>query len=321
MTTGDDTPGQATPPPPPPPTGAVPPPPPPPSGAAVPPPPSPSGAAPPPPPPSSATVPPPPPPPPPPPGAVPPPPTGNVSPPVAASAVPPPPTGPTADPGGTGPANPDERDGEAPHGHDDELADLLARIEDDDDPVAAAAAAPAVGSALTAPTDASRPTKAPTSDADTSPVEVFEPELASFGARAIGLLVDSMLLLLMMMPGILVAALGSTVLILLGALLVAAGFVGATVLYARSVAATGQWFGNRVASTKVVDVRNGRFVDGGTAGLRFVLRFLVSPILFIGFLMAFASSQRRTFHDDIAGTIVTRPPRATWSIDDEAPLT
>ena len=37
----------------------------------------------------------------------------------------------------------------------------------------------------------------------------------------------------------------------------------------------------------------------------------------IGFLVALGNSQRRTFHDNIAGTVVTRPPRATWSIDDE----
>lgn len=271
-------------------------------------PPGPPGASPPPPPPASATPPPPPAgatPPPPPPGATPPtPPTGATPPPPPVGVTPPPPT----------PA--------PPHGHDDELADLLAQINDDDDPVAAAAAAPAVGSALTSPANASRPTKAAPADADTKPVEVFEPEVASFGARAIGLLVDAIVLSLMMLPGVAIAALGSTVLILLGLLLVAAGFVGATVLYGRSVAATGQWLGNRVASTKVVDVRNGSFVDGGTAGLRFVIRFLLSPILLIGFLMAFTNSQRRTFHDNIAGTVVTRPPRATWSIDDEtAPLT
>jgi uncharacterized RDD family membrane protein YckC len=43
----------------------------------------------------------------------------------------------------------------------------------------------------------------------------------------------------------------------------------------------------------------------------------VSSILCIGFLVALGNSQRRTFHDNIAGTVVTRPPRATWSIDDE----
>ena len=37
----------------------------------------------------------------------------------------------------------------------------------------------------------------------------------------------------------------------------------------------------------------------------------------IGFLVALGNSQRRTFHDNIAGTVVARRPRATWSIDDE----
>jgi hypothetical protein len=34
--------------------------------------------------------------------------------------------------------------------------------------------------------------------------------------------------------------------------------------------------------------------------------------------VAFFNGQRRTFHDKMAGTVVTRPPRASWSIDDEA---
>ena len=33
--------------------------------------------------------------------------------------------------------------------------------------------------------------------------------------------------------------------------------------------------------------------------------------------MALGNSQRRTFHDNIAGTVVIRPTRASWSIDDE----
>jgi uncharacterized RDD family membrane protein YckC len=44
---------------------------------------------------------------------------------------------------------------------------------------------------------------------------------------------------------------------------------------------------------------------------------LISMVLFIGFLMALGSSQRRTLHDNIAGTVVIRPARATWSIDEE----
>ncbi len=59
------------------------------------------------------------------------------------------------------------------------------------------------------------------------------------------------------------------------------GIAVATVLYAKGVSSTGQ------------------------------------SILFFGFLMALGNSQRRTFHDNIAGTVVIRPTRASWSIDDE----
>jgi uncharacterized RDD family membrane protein YckC len=145
----------------------------------------------------------------------------------------------------------------------------------------------------------------------------FDPDFASFGARAVGLAVDLAILTLWLVPGIALIITGSTALVLLGLLLAIAGFTAATVVYARSVSRSGQSLGNRVANTKVVDARNGRLVGPAEAGLRFALRFLVSIIFFIGFLVAFGDSQRRTFHDKIAGTVVTRPARASWSIDDE----
>ncbi len=96
-----------------------------------------------------------------------------------------------------------------------------------------------------------------------------------------------------------------------------AGFLAAATLYGRAVSSTGQWIGNRVTNTTVVDARNGRMVTAAEGGLRFTLRYFVSSIFLIGFLMAFGNSQRRTFHDNIAGTVVIRPPRASWSLDDE----
>ena len=110
---------------------------------------------------------------------------------------------------------------------------------------------------------------------------------------------------------------GTTAIALLGFVVDVAAFAAATLVYARSVSRTGQSLGNRVAKTKVVDARNGRLVGPAEAGLRYALRFLVSIIFFIGFLVALGDSQRRTFHDKIAGTVVTRPARASWSIDDE----
>lgn len=203
-----------------------------------------------------------------------------------------------------------------PPGHDAELAELLERLHDDDgvDDVAA----PGVGASLTKPTDVSRPKRV-----DVAPIESeggidFDPEYASFGARSIGLLIDMGILLLWSLPGIALIATQTTALALLGIVTLVAGFAASTVFYARAVARNGQSPGNRVASTKVVDVRNGRLVEPGEAGLRYFIRFTVSIIFFIGFFMAFGNAERRTFHDRIAGTVVTRPARERWSIDDEA---
>lgn len=176
---------------------------------------------------------------------------------------------------------------------------------------------PTVGAPLTKPTDVERPARVAAVTIESEGGIDFDPVLASYGARFGGLVIDNVIVLLSMLPGIVLVIAGSTALIIVGLLLMLAGFGATTVLYARAVSRTGQWVGNRVTNTKVVDVRNGRTVTAGEAGLRFVIRHVVSSILYLGFLIAPFNSQRQTFHDMAAGTIVTRPPRATWSIDDE----
>ena len=147
----------------------------------------------------------------------------------------------------------------------------------------------------------------------------YRPTFASYGARLLGLIVDTVVLTLLVLPGVLMVIFGSTAVIVLGMILITAGFCAATAIYALGVSKTGQSLGNRVCSTTVVDVRTGKFVSTGDAGLRFVLRQTSSMVLFIGFLAALGSAQRRTLHDNAAGTIVTRPSRASWSIQDETP--
>lgn len=178
-------------------------------------------------------------------------------------------------------------------------------------------AAPSIGASLTKPTDVSRPERAAAAVIDSEGGIDFDPEYASFGARAIGLLVDMAILLLWSIPGIALLATQTTALVLLGLVALGAGFAASTVIYARAVARDGRSPGNKVASTKVVDVRNGRLIEPGEAGLRYLIRFTVSIIFFVGFFMALGNAERRTFHDRIAGTVVTRPARERWSIDDE----
>ncbi len=169
----------------------------------------------------------------------------------------------------------------------------------------------------TKPTDVERPEKVEVADIESEGGIDFDPDLASFGARFGALVIDTIVVVLCLVPGIALVVVGSTPLVIIGLLVMLAGFAGATVLYSRAVSAAGQWLGNRITSTKVVDARNGRTIDTGEAGLRFVLKYLVSMIFFIGFLVALGNSQRQTFHDKTAGTVVTRPKRASWSIEDE----
>jgi len=190
----------------------------------------------------------------------------------------------------------------------------LSQITDDEVP-----AAPAVGAALTKPTDVERPERVEVAHIESEGGIDFDPALASYGTRLGGLLIDTVITTLFMVPGFALVVVGSTPLVVVGMLAMVVGFVAATVMYARAVASSGQWIGNRVTSTTVVDARNGRMITAPEAGLRFVLRSFVSWIFLIGFLVALGNSQRRTFHDNFAGTVVTRPQRATWSIDDEAP--
>ncbi len=185
------------------------------------------------------------------------------------------------------------------------------------DDVGEVSAAPTVGAALTRPTDVERPERAAAAIIESEGGIGFHPEFASYGARAVGLIVDGLILALVQLPGFVLLVAGSGVIVLLGVVLVIGGFLAATALYARDVARSGQSVGNRVAGTRVVDARNGKTVPTATAATRYVVRMLISPILFLGFLVALTNADRRTFHDQFAGTVVTRPPRATWSIDDE----
>ncbi len=198
---------------------------------------------------------------------------------------------------------------------DEDLADLLDRLHAELD-VDATDDNVGLDTPLTKSTEASRPTRENKAIKSDGGLE-FRPSFASFGARFIGFVIDSLILLLWMTPGAILISTGSVGFVLTGVLLVIAGFAAATVMYARAVSATGQSVGNRVSSTTVVDARNGSFISTGDAGVRFVIRQVVSVILLIGFLMALGNSQRRTFHDNVAGTVVTRPPRASWSVDDE----
>jgi uncharacterized RDD family membrane protein YckC len=238
------------------------------------------------------------------------------APPIAAESA-----APTPLPGESSPGR--EPAAEAPAGVDDDLADILARLGADDDPNpndandTTAITAPGIGDELTDPRDLSRPSTSSGIVVDVGSGLEFDPSFATIGQRAIGAIVDTVVITLAVVPGLLITQLGDgTAISLLATAVAVLGVLAVIVLGARSIAKDGKWIGNRVAGTTVVNGINGTFVDQGRAGLRMFGRHVISPVFLFGYLMAFADSERRTFHDRLAGTVVIRRQRETWTSED-----
>ncbi|NQY58294.1 MAG: RDD family protein [Ilumatobacteraceae bacterium] len=197
----------------------------------------------------------------------------------------------------------------------DDLDDLVTQITADEADGTPAAPGQPIAPAPTADEPASAASQtapaAPTVESDGG--LGFDPELAGLDARAGGFLIDSLVLLVFVAPGVVIAIAAAPA---IGVVLAVLGFALATLLYARAVSSRQQWIGNRITDSRVVSVRNGAPIDATHAATRFVARQLISPILLFGFLMALTNPQRRAFHDQLAGSVVTRRPLERWSADD-----
>lgn len=171
--------------------------------------------------------------------------------------------------------------------------------------------------ALSDPRDCERPGPAASVAMEATETSNFDPDLASFASRAAGCVIDTVITTLAVLPGLLLLLAGSGVARLLALPLIWIGLVLVAWSYIAAVAEHGQWVGNRLMSTTVVNATTGEFVDRLHAFTRFVVRAVFSPIFFAGFVLAFTNTSRRTFHGQTAETVVIRPRRASWSIDEE----
>jgi uncharacterized RDD family membrane protein YckC len=193
------------------------------------------------------------------------------------------------------------------------LTDLLGQLGDGTEGKGVDPNAP-----LTDPRDLERPSDVAAVVVESTGAIKFDPEFASFGSRAGGWAIDTAITTLALLPGLVLFFAGSGIGRLLAVLLIGLGLGLVAWSYTVAVAQSGQWIGNRLTSTTVVNVSNGEFIDYPHAFTRFIVRAMFSPIFLAGFVVALTNTSRRTFHDQAAGTIVTRPNRASWSIDDEA---
>lgn len=178
------------------------------------------------------------------------------------------------------------------------------------------ASVPEVGSDLTDARDLERPDTSskiviePTGGLD------FDPTFASFTRRAVGFLIDHLIVTAAALPGLYLARPGSSPGgKILGIVVMSIAVLIVFVVSGRAVAHSTKWIGNRVTGTSVVNAVNGANITRSYAMTRNFLRHVLSPLLLAGFIVALFDSQRRTFHDRFAGSVVIGRPREVWVVD------
>jgi uncharacterized RDD family membrane protein YckC len=135
------------------------------------------------------------------------------------------------------------------------------------------------------------------------------PDYAGFGQRALALLIDWLIVIVISMP-IIVVAFGAEYFSLdpLRRLwdVLFTGIVGVAVVgFWRYCGATP---GKLAVGVKIVDARTGGAPPTGRLVLRFV-GYLVSALpLYLGFLWAAVDRRKQAWHDKIAGTLVVQDP-------------
>ena len=135
------------------------------------------------------------------------------------------------------------------------------------------------------------------------------PDFAGFGQRALALLIDWLIVVVISMP-LIVVAFGAEYFSLdplrrlwdvLFALIVGIAVIG----FWRDCGATP---GKLAVGVKIVDAKTGGTPATGRLVLRFVA-YLVSALpLYLGFLWAALDRRKQAWHDKIAGTLVVQDP-------------
>ncbi len=93
------------------------------------------------------------------------------------------------------------------------------------------------------------------------------------------------------------------------AIIIALNLIGTMVflfLYCRAVGKTGQFWGHRAASVRIVNAADGSAIGAGKALGRYFAHILDVIPCFLGFLWPLWDQKRQTFADKIVGTVSVR---------------
>jgi uncharacterized RDD family membrane protein YckC len=144
-------------------------------------------------------------------------------------------------------------------------------------------------------------------------------ELADWGTRAVGIIIDWAFLVAIFVVGAIVAivlgqisgALGSLVFLLV--YLVA---IAGMIYYGFLVGAKGQSPGMALMGIRCISMENGQLIGGGMGVVRHFAHIIDSIICYIGWLFPLWDVQRQTIADKLVKTVVVaNQPKPSFSVD------
>jgi uncharacterized RDD family membrane protein YckC len=134
--------------------------------------------------------------------------------------------------------------------------------------------------------------------------------LADWGPRALGLLIDWAITLVVVVPLLVLGAAVSGIFQILADL---AGLVIA-ILFAVQVGQTGQSPGMRTIGLKCIGQTTGQPIGSGLGVVRAIAHLVDSIICYIGWLFPLWDKSRQTLSDKIMSTVVIRVPPQGFSL-------
>jgi uncharacterized RDD family membrane protein YckC len=152
------------------------------------------------------------------------------------------------------------------------------------------------------------------------------PQFAGIGSRFVALIIDSIIVALFELPGIIYVFAGPSEIrsctidgergfcdlptgatLGIAAALWIAGLIAFLVIYCKRVGATGQGWGDKAMGNKVVDAVTGQPIGTGRAFGRTLFRHFISGSLCaLGYLWALWDGKKQTWHDKVVHSVVLK---------------
>jgi uncharacterized RDD family membrane protein YckC len=138
--------------------------------------------------------------------------------------------------------------------------------------------------------------------------------LADWGPRALGLLIDWAITLVVLIPFYVLGFVVSNFFVDLGAL----AALGVWIYFAVQVGQGGQSPGMRTIGLKCINQSTGQTIGTGLAIVRSLAHFVDSLICYVGWLFPLWDKNRQTLADKIMSTVVVKVPPQQFSLSPPA---